>query len=475
MPTDLEPRPEKLAAFSAVLDAMMALERRYDLFSRQIDGVFFWELIRFELFHRLLGPKGPFAAVLEPSHASIAERSLGAIPRIASALYRNPFFDPQCAENVVLLHSRKWQVDGRWVDPYLGWIVDWFGAERCAVYDRSMSTRIYQRPLGPFERTLDFVHYASRIGGRLFPVPVTREADIALLRDIEIQLAQTLGQRVSLRPLVSLHVRRFKIARSLYKRVFRRKHIKRAITAVAYERHAFIAAAKDLEMETIEVQHGIIGPHHPGYNYDVAAVIPYKPDSFLTFGAFWSDWGPFARGVNMVPVGAPTIATRLSAYRDSRPKDIDVIFISQSEKLPLFQFAVRFSELLPQARILFRPHPSESIRFYRDQLAQSADLRARIQLATHNEFPDTLALQSRARYQIGIYSTALLEGMALGCTTLLAGLPGAEHFQHLVASGDFLNAETPERAVEIVCSGREVHLPLTPFEPLNENQLRSIF
>ena len=39
-----------------------------------------------------------------------------------------------------------------------------------------------------------------------------------------------------------------------------------------------------------------------------------------------------------------------------------------------------------------------------------------------------------AEYQIGVYTSALFEGIELGCRTLLLPLPGIEHMERLLKS-----------------------------------------
>ena len=55
-----------------------------------------------------------------------------------------------------------------------------------------------------------------------------------------------------------------------------------------------------------------------------------------------------------------------------------------------------------------------------------------VRLAPAGDLHDLL---SRAEYQVGVCSSALLEGTELGCRTLLVPLPGIEHMAHLLESG----------------------------------------
>ena len=57
----------------------------------------------------------------------------------------------------------------------------------------------------------------------------------------------------------------------------------------------------------------------------------------------------------------------------------------------------------------------------------------------------TLDLLASATYQVGVSTTALFEGMALGCRTAVANLPGHEYLEPAIAQGHALLMTRPSQ------------------------------
>ncbi|HWD79645.1 MAG TPA: hypothetical protein VG497_12200, partial [Kribbella sp.] len=60
----------------------------------------------------------------------------------------------------------------------------------------------------------------------------------------------------------------------------------------------------------------------------------------------------------------------------------------------------------------------------------------------------TLDLLATATYQVGVSTTALFEGMALGCRTAVANLPGHEYLEPAIAKGHALLMQDPAQLTQ---------------------------
>ena len=467
--------PEMKNDFRTVFEEMVAAENDFDLFSQTAGGVRYWEVARFEVFHRLLGTGSTHQKHYDYGSKQTLGKMVAGVRGMAGAMRHQPFWPVAQAENLIWLHERKWKVGDGLVDPYLSWLVERIGADKCKVYDQGTAIGTYERRLAPFEQTFDGVKLLSRAYGRILRRGDLDDAALRLLGELEDRFFRTLGASIPLKDIIALRIRYFQPAYALYRRLLAAMKPGRLIVAVAYDRHPIVAAANDLGVETFEMQHGVIGVYHPGYNYRSAVEIPYKPRHLLSFGEFWSGWGPFAPNMEFHAGGAPTLHDRLSRYRDGREKDIDVVFVSQSEHHDLFDFAVETVRLMKAGTMVFRPHPREDASGYVRFLKDNPDIRSHLRVADQSEEPDTLALLARTRYQVGVYSTALLEGMQLGCTTIVVQQMGAELFEHLVRDGLCLPADTPADAVAAVRAGVRHNTGIVPFEPANERVLGTVF
>lgn len=77
----------------------------------------------------------------------------------------------------------------------------------------------------------------------------------------------------------------------------------------------------------------------------------------------------------------------------------------------------------------------------RASVLRTTRFRPAVQLSTGGS---TLDLLATATYQVGVSTTALFEGMALGCRTAVADLPGHEYLDPAIAKGHALLMRDPE-------------------------------
>jgi hypothetical protein len=59
---------------------------------------------------------------------------------------------------------------------------------------------------------------------------------------------------------------------------------------------------------------------------------------------------------------------------------------------------------------------------------------------------------SKSSVQLGVYSTALYEGMAAGLRTILFDLPGIEHMDTCLQRGDAILATQPKDAASLLAT-----------------------
>jgi hypothetical protein len=93
----------------------------------------------------------------------------------------------------------------------------------------------------------------------------------------------------------------------------------------------------------------------------------------------------------------------------------------------LFDFANSFSDIYGQEyKIKYKVHPNEDIGSYSE---------SHINLEVVGSEVDVHTLLTESSIQIGVYSAALYEGLALGCRTYIVDLPGCEHMDDVIKRG----------------------------------------
>lgn len=126
-----------------------------------------------------------------------------------------------------------------------------------------------------------------------------------------------------------------------------------------------IKAARDLNIEVAEYQHGYIGLNHPAYSYNVDNlpddILDFLPSYYLTHGEYWSQ---VCRSPSKkVEIGYPDLMEKIKSYALSDSllnNNADVLFISGGT-VPetLVNTITDFLSLNFESKVYLRPHPSE--------------------------------------------------------------------------------------------------------------------
>jgi hypothetical protein len=197
-------------------------------------------------------------------------------------------------------------------------------------------------------------------------------------------------------------------------------------------REIYIEAAQALSIPVIELQHGSINPYHVGYSYDRGSFKSLFPDYFLSFGRFWEGAVQLPiESENVMTLGFPYLDRKLSMTKKIKKKQI--LFISQwTIGKELSEFAVKLNENLPPDwNLIFKLHPKEFLD-WKKYYGKLADSNISVISDDSSSLYDLLG---ESAIQIGVYSTALFEGLALGCQTYIVELSGCVNMEPLVKNG----------------------------------------
>jgi len=255
-------------------------------------------------------------------------------------------------------------------------------------------------------------------------------------------LRELTGISVPVGALVAREVPKHLRLRELYRALLRRHGIKTVYVVVAYFHQHIVGAARDLGIRVVELQHGAISPFHLGYSYPGRPVVADQPDELWCFGSYWTTVADLPAGMRTEVVGAPYLPR--AEEKDPRR----VVFLSQGTVgAELLHVAESVAKEYPQLEVLFRLHPSEHASDY--------SVPAGVQLSSTG---NTLDLLASATYQVGVSTTALFEGMALGCRTAVANLPGHEYLEPAIAQGHALLMSKPSQLLSApLCATPEIY------------------
>ncbi|HEY0470263.1 MAG TPA: hypothetical protein VGD34_01340 [Kribbella sp.] len=347
---------------------------------------------------------------------------------LAGLVTRNPFLARGSFDALVVPHPRK-----------PGGVEIYTDALRTSLGPSALvlDSGINGTPL-PGSRNLDFFTSAA---GTLRARPVDAERCLKVAQALE---ALT-GIKVPIAALVAREVPKHLRLRATYRSMLKRQKIKTVYVVVAYFHQHIVGAARDLGIRVVELQHGAISPFHLGYSYPGRPAVADQPDELWCFGSYWADVAELPAGMKTEIIGAPFISP-LTAEEMAAKDPRRVVFLSQGTIGPsLLEYALALSAARPELEVIFRLHPSEHASDYEVPAGSTVRMSS-------GPGESTLGLLASATFQVGVATTALFEGMVLGCRTAVAKLPGHEYLMPVVDRGDALLVEDAAVLAELLPS-----------------------
>lgn len=256
-------------------------------------------------------------------------------------------------------------------------------------------------------------------------------------------------------------ISRFFSLKSHYKKLLS-KHKPRAvilINAYNYANMAFVAAAKELGVPTIELQHGFIRFDHPGYVYKKIYSKNLFPEYFFSYGNYFTNF----LNENSVIFDKQKIITTGSYSTEkylSQLKNADVsnsyrkkyIYITSQWAIrdKLKAFVLELSEKLPEKYdIVYKTHPLETDtqKFY-EEFSEKANIHL-----IDNAQINSLDLMPGSLIHSTVYSTSFMEAHFLGKPNV------------------FIYVKGYSQVIERFIDGKVLFIAKSPDEYLNQIEL----
>lgn len=241
-----------------------------------------------------------------------------------------------------------------------------------------------------------------------------------------------------------------RIAKHFYRALLKKIHPHLIVEVVSYNRNRMIIneTAKELGIPTIELQHGNIFDNHLAYQYRTKEQIPQFPDYVMLFSDFWkARINAPIQDDHLISVGFPHFEKMREMARN-RAQNVPnrrytILFVSQETiGAELSEYAVALSKILPpdDYHIVYKLHPSECKHLNTKYCSlRDSDIEV-IGESTENIYD----LFCRCDMQVGVYSTAIYEGIGFGLYTLIVTIGMYDAMEPLVQAGLAHYAGSPD-------------------------------
>ena len=418
------------------------MEQELNLFDWQVDGIYVWELMRFQVFSDIMQKMGLYG---QP-HTGIKQTVVTRIKKFFSSFYnylfKNPFYIPKNKIVFIGHQRRKLFPDGKYWDIYCDPLIDQVDADFCLLESYYLNGHL--KPAKTKELFYaDFIDFVAFFLNRIFKIlKRSKISNNGKCGELKLKIKANFNINIPVEFVLKNQTTGFYSMTVLYSLLFEFIKPKLILVLVGYGNEAKINAAKRKHIPVIEMQHGTLSPYHVGYNFPKGKIKHYFADYFFSFGDFWKHAAnfPISRN-NIKTIGYPYLSTALEKYKHVKKKEL-IVFISQgSIGRELAKFAVRLRKITPEKiNMIFKLHPGEYDRWKQEYpflLDSGIDV-------VDSQTPDLYQLLAVASWQIGVYSTAIYEGLAFDCTTYLVDLPGVAYMDKLIESGRAKLVEQPE-------------------------------
>ena len=408
------------------------LEDKYNLLYLEIDGVKVWQYIRMDIYYLLAQKTG----VLEKQNVSQNSFSVlykNMVYLLKNSLFNNPFSINKKIENVIFTHNRSKKVDDENIDIYTKYFIDTLEDKNYISIEKPFQGN-HIREKDSHTYYSDAILTTSILYGKIYKIKDKDKYET--INNIQEEIEEKLKIKINLLAIFKKNIARFKVGYKAYSYIFSKIKPKRVYVVVGYAYMGdMIKAAKDLGIETIEFQHGVISKYHLGYSFPNKQNLEYFADTFYSWGNFWNKIveNSFDKIQNN---GFTYFRNNQSKYKEIKKIDNKIVVISQTALgNQIMKETLNIINSLNEYQIFYKLHPEEFLKY--KNYASYEELNSYDNIV-FVEKDDLYLHLAESMYQIGVFSTALYEGIAFGCNTYLYNLPGMEYMEDLLESKNAL-------------------------------------
>ena len=432
-----------------------AFERAAGVCRLEIGGVSVWPLTRISVFGKLVLPHlvqvgMPHPDMTVPLGAADEVRRCRWLKRFYALLSRLRY-GPSCAwhsrDVIFSLVSRQIRLsDGREVSQILDFFLPLL-RHSYAVLESNMASVGYP-PHPNWTRIFHVDGYNGRL--KAFRVGETvKNATCRSAREVASGLNAAFGVAVDQTRLASMMkaaVRSRLFYFPLFVQWLKRLRVKCVVTVVNYGIKNLILseAAHSLGIPVVELQHGTIYPSHPAYNLPEIDPL-HSPDYLFAWGPHWAAQTRNYALKKTICTGYPMLEYMLAQYPSSQGSARKrIVFISQGTiGAELSRRATELVGLLPCAEfeVVYKLHPNESRTWkslYPWLVGSGVEVVASSDHSIYELFGNAFAT-------VGVYSTAVIEGIMWGVRAFIFGdMPGGDTMRPFLVKGLMENVSSSD-------------------------------
>lgn len=419
----------RITTIKELCEFIWFLEDKYNLLDFEIDGVKVWQYKRMDIYYDLAQKLN----ILTQPHGSISkkEKVKKLFSFVKNSILYNPIFYFKKIDKLVIPHSRVKTVNNIQIDIYTHYFcedlltknIKFLELETALLgkhYTSKKKYRYYN----------DYIILASTLLNKFISI---KNPDLNKISLVNNEIKNILGKDYNLNLLFGKAVKKFKIETKLYSHLLNKIKPKEIYLVVSYVANApLINAAKKQDIDVFEFQHGTFSKYHLGYSFpNRKSELDYFPNKFLVWNQFWKE-------IIDLPIHKDNIIINKFLYLEKEKEKYKkvqkiqnrAIVISQGAiSSKISQFILNRWNIFKKFEIIYKLHPGEIDTYKNNKALLDLNKKSNVTIDLKN---DLYELFLSSEYQIGVFSTAIYEGVDFGCKTILLDLPGIEYMDKFI-------------------------------------------
>ncbi len=422
------------------IESFLNFEAENQLLQKKIKDVYFWAYIRFNIQKQILSQK--FKTGVQQSNVNQRNKLKLFFKNLFLVIKKNPYFNIKKTD-LLILNSPRRVKKGKYyecihTDKWLKEInKDYYVFE--LPFEGKHFTPVQTKNL----RYLDLVEFFNAISYKFSRTEnFLNKNENKYLEKLHSDIEKAFKVDIDIRKFINQIIERIiKVSRT--KKFIRRLLIKikpkYIIEIVGYNMFslALNEIAEEMNITTIEIQHGTIGKTHLGYNYKEVREYSWFPDEMLMFGEYWKNNNkiPISKDKLHI-VGYPYLEESVKKYIRAKPKNskIKILFISQpTTGVFVAESAKKLISKIDKSKfeIIYKLHPNEyDIWEERYSGLSTAGINVISSKNTH-----LYEIFAQSDFQVGVNSTAIFEGLYFGLKTFILKTIRHEYMEGLYNNG----------------------------------------
>lgn len=435
------------------IEKIIEIENKYNLFEKSIMGIFFWKLVRLEVYESIMLNKGLYNKAQNNINFKLYNL-LSKAPQIFTNVFKRSWSLNHSQKDILIFrHPRKVLVNDQYIDIYTKYIEDEMklsnrSYESIDFPDNLIHRTKYDESVSNIESvSLAFDYLYGILQKKFFISKKLTNSDLQYIKQLNEVINEDFDININLLDIVVRSIAKFKYRKRYFTRILRKKNPSIIYLVVHYSRHELIAAANEMGIKVIEIQHGIITPFHIGYSYSTNFKIPYFPDSMVLYGSIWSE-------IVDIPLPTNNLFLRKFDYLYEQKKNLmsiekenTITIISQGTIFrELFEFSITLAKLMENYKIYYKLHPGEIV-IWNNHKSKYELPKNLVVVSTDFTIYELFSI---SKYVIGVYSTAVYEALYFECKILILNLSGYKYLEDLLKNGYANLIESADQAEKII-------------------------